>query len=672
LIEQKEATMNGDIDAPIDFRNDLHRPRDVLPRELTFIKRFLENGEVDNSKTQFGRTIQYIVKYVEDFPDRSSGVEYVKKKTFELIKLLTEIAKFDVNDDQCLFLHQACRLNFHELTLYLLQQGANVDCSHEGVTPLRKAFQHKAYGMMELLIRFGAFDHSFLERGQCKTILSEAIQREDIHAITILLQYDATDVNAKLHGGRTALMNACQCLSGRTGREIISLLLTYKADADIKDESSKTALMHACMRYRTDPLLIDLLLANVADIDHVDFQGKHALIYAMCFPSGTSSAVILNNQYIRRVIDAAVASGKTSLMYACESGDVSLVEQILEAAVTLNHRLQINTKDWVGKTALCYAFEHSTRGTFLKLLHEYSQVTGEPLDVQCVDNQFKNLLDTAVINNDLETVKLLLSEFGVQDIMQLTQKSTALMHACQNGNVEIVNLLLDMPLVDVNAITFDGKTALLYAFTSKHPSEEIIKQLFLHGAIIDLLSQHLMEDEKNCWIFVCNKRFFSVLTLLWDKTIGHSDCRPQPAILQKIQVVVWEYLTQYAWGCEYCRVLAMAYDLLMLNKYECIPSFVSHESRILIEMMRREKHRDCLLDNDQAIAYSVAIHQIEERVEFRSLGESPTAKRFKYHDYRFKPMVITPPPIVFVKVYYQDMLMVDRCYFTGTNSMQVN
>jgi hypothetical protein len=285
-----------------------------------------------------------------------------------------------------------------------------------------------------------------------------------------------------------------------------------------------------------------------------------------------------------------------------------------------------------------------------------------------------------VIHNDLATLKLLLLAFSIQDKMQFEKRPTALMYACQNGNVEIFNLLLDMQWIDVNATTFDGMTALSYAFTAKHPSMIIVEKLILHGAVADLGNQHLIEDEKNCWYFLCKNRFFSVLMLLWNKLMATSpsNFRPSSSLLQRLRDASWEYLTQYSWernGMEYCQFLAMAFDLLMLNKYDGAPKVVTDEGRALVEIMKREKSRDSLFDNEQAIAYSVAIRQIAGDIELQSYEDSATsspAKRFKSHDHRFKPMTITPSPIVIIKVYYQDFIVLEKCYFTGTNSMQVS
>jgi Na+-transporting NADH:ubiquinone oxidoreductase subunit NqrA len=92
-------------------------------------------------------------------------------------------------------------------------------------------------------------------------------------------------------------------------------------------------------------------------------------------------------------------------------------------------------------------------------------------------------------------------------------------------------------------------------------------------------------------------------------------------------------------------------------------------------MIQKEKDRNCFFDNEQAKAYSNAMQQIARDIKFQSYDDnkiSKPEKRFKSHVHFLQPIIITPPPIVFVKVYYQDLLVVDQYYFTGTNSIQAS
>jgi ankyrin repeat protein len=668
---------------PIDeFGHHEDDPRDILKPELALIKIFLERGEIDRCKTQLCRVIKYTVRYLHPFSLRKPDayVEYVKGTVFELMKQLIENEGFDINDEECLFLSEACNMTHFDLVLYLLNQGANVEHGYEDPrqAPLRKAWTNKDYRVMELLVHYGAFDKAVL-----LDAFDEGYSNGDLQAITALLRNaDATLINIKFNDGKTPLIKACLSQGGSTRRKIVSFLLNQNPDVNIKDNHSLSAFDYVCLQVEPDPLLIELLLVAGSEIDYSDTNKvKKAFMYVMRFPTIRMISFVWKHVNAKEILlDNVDINGKTTLMYACHTGDVDIVKQIFDAALRWDCRLDLNAKDTLNRTALWYACSSNRGVRVVNALYECGQAIGVSVDIHCLDRHGQTPLLTAVNHNDIETVKLLF-ELGAQDLMH-ERKSTALMCACQNGNGDMVKLLLTMETSDIHATTSDGMNAMLYALSSKNPSVSIVQELIDYGAILHFPNQSTVENEQNCWYSLCKNHSFSVLLLLWSKAREQPNLRLVQRDIKRIINTVWIYLTQHVWepqtnnNMEFCEFLAMAYDLLMRNKYDDAPNMSTRAGRTLIEMMRREINRNYFFELEHAKAYYDAIKHIADDIEFQicefGYGQSSSPlKQIKANDQSSQAIVITPPPIVLVKVYYQELIIEDEYCFTGTNSIQV-
>ena len=88
----------------------------------------------------------------------------------------------------------------------------------------------------------------------------------------------------------------------------------------------------------------------------------------------------------------------------------------------------------------------------------------------------------AVRRNDLQALKDLLAS-NQAAVYEVDNKDyTALHWAARNGNLDLVNVLLDSS-ADVDAVQFSKRTPLMYA--AMHGSVEISRALLKHGATVD-------------------------------------------------------------------------------------------------------------------------------------------------------------------------------------------
>ena len=108
------------------------------------------------------------------------------------------------------------------------------------------------------------------------------------------------------------------------------------------------------------------------------------------------------------------------------------------------------------------------------------------IEEESVDPDYKDEGTTPIMiaarQGDVAIVEYFLSLTGKVDInAQNSQGMTSLMIACSEGFVEVVNTLLENPLIDVNAADKDGFTALLIACSRGH--EDIVSLLLGHEDI---------------------------------------------------------------------------------------------------------------------------------------------------------------------------------------------
>lgn len=127
-------------------------------------------------------------------------------------------------------LRQASRINDFDKVKELIINGADVNTSYIGFTPLRWA---SMYGHKESI--------ALLRENEARDDLHSAAARGDVEAMEELLVTGNADINAVNRGGETAVMWA----SYRGHDAIIKMLAKAKANVNGRDQHGFTALMEA-------------------------------------------------------------------------------------------------------------------------------------------------------------------------------------------------------------------------------------------------------------------------------------------------------------------------------------------------------------------------------------------------------------------------------------------
>lgn len=144
------------------------------------------------------------------------------------------------------------------------------------------------------------------------------------------------------------------------------------------------------------------------------------------------------------------ASGFTALMHACEWGDLGIVQGLVT-----NGGADVNAKETGGFTALMYGVEHLDVVRFL-----LEKTDTDELGMR--DDNDATVLMHACESGNLDVVQYLVANGGADVKAKDNFGRTALMDAAENGHVDVVEYLVDVG-ADPREKDDDGYTALMHA-----------------------------------------------------------------------------------------------------------------------------------------------------------------------------------------------------------------
>jgi len=228
-----------------------------------------------------------------------------------------------------------------EASRLLLQHKAEIDGKdNKGRTPLDWALSNNNIGALHLLLEYDAsVNHHESEFGSTPLIL--AVQNGRFEASRLLLQHDAK-VNGKDNKGRTALDWALS----KSDVGAIHLLLEYGANVNHHEsEFGLTPLILAVLNGRVETLR--LLLQHNAEVDGKDNKGRTALYRALS--NNNVGAIRLLLEYGAIVNQHESEFGSTPLIQAVQTGHVDIVRLLLQ------HNADVEAADLEGDRALHWA-----------------------------------------------------------------------------------------------------------------------------------------------------------------------------------------------------------------------------------------------------------------------------------------------------------------------------
>lgn len=366
------------------------------------------------------------------------------------------------------------------------------------------------------------------------TKLREAVMKRNTQELLIFLTlYDTSKViDVMDENGFTALIHA----SVRGHRDIVAYLLANNADVDMATTKGSTALIEASRCGHLE--IVDMLLASGADVNKANMHGWTALVCASMHYHEEIVSLLLDKA---ADANAVTKAGCSALLVASEKGSIDIVASLLAHRANVNHAAEngenalilasknkhdlivelllmhgadVNCCDDLGMTALMHAAKYgdlsstglileATRGEqrFVALIyakaHGHTLIEQFLLSVGPVTEYEKTASLLHATSQKHTEVVLALLRSGEVNVNSANQYGyTALIVACQGGNLDMVLLLLEHG-ADVNCLTYENRTALMYAsggqvhgnlsYERRTECISIVEALLAHGALVNII-----------------------------------------------------------------------------------------------------------------------------------------------------------------------------------------
>ena len=352
----------------------------------------------------------------------------------ELAMKILLVDGIDINErcdeDNHTALHLAVCHHSESMVKFLLDNGADTETSNEEWTPLTLSVHRGELGISKLLLEHGAQPNRHCPDG--RTPLSNAADKWNASILSLLLSYGAeADMRDKDSHGRTPLISAAASLDFDNSNSI-KLLLDNGADVNGRDAYGQTPLFHAasygCLAN------VEVLLARGAKIGIKDKKRRSVLNWALKENPELDGRVVELLLETGASIFRRDAKGRTPLMIAIISGNRDGVESLMKNGA---HR-KINKKDRMGRTALLYAAK-GLRFDFVQLLIDHGAE---------IDSQDKDGLSTLMFVAGFEgIVSLVIAEnllrYGPKVDLQDRNGRSALWYACLYHNEYVLLTLLE-------------------------------------------------------------------------------------------------------------------------------------------------------------------------------------------------------------------------------------
>ena len=368
----------------------------------------------------------------------------------------------------------ATELGHFEVVKELVAQGANVNATRrsDGSNALMIAVIHEQTEIVRYLVMSGGADPT-AHRRDGETPMSLAVRLGLTGSVRALLDLGeggaAKDEEpALLIAARTCSDNVISFLLGLPSAAAHNLAMVRRAS------DGATALIVAAEAGCVESVRL-LLMAEESAADDVNIVGKTALIAAAY--SGQTQVITLLAESGAN-LNAAQSNGATALFVAAEHGYADAVRFLLQRGADPARPLL------TGMTPLMAA---AAKG-LVSVVDVLLTVSAEEIGVSETLAGGETALYLAVVNDQVEVVRRLVTNGGAAVDSTMPDGSTPLFAAAHLGNVEVVRMLASLG-ADVNRCRHDKASPTYIA--AEHGHSQVIKSLALLGANINAPNKNL-------------------------------------------------------------------------------------------------------------------------------------------------------------------------------------
>lgn len=307
---------------------------------------------------------------------------------------------------------------------------------------------------------YSPYKHSIMKNQlEHESEILNLVLSNDLEKVETFLKNGANPNEIDRFGG-TLLHNALV----RGSKEMLLLLVKYKADPDIKNTAGESVI-HFVARMK-DIEAAKILIPLSKNIDQKTLSGYSSLYLSVNAGSKEITQLLLNKRADPNILDP---QGNTPLHISTNKKTTEISIELLKAGA--NPNLSNSKKEVPLISAANFGMT--------ELLKEMLNHGGDP---NLSHTYFQNPMCIAINGNNIDVVKILLDK-GANPNIEIKLNNSLLNLAVEKGNIEIVDILLRNG-AKIQKINDFGDEALLIAAKSGNVS--IVSRLLSAGAELNI------------------------------------------------------------------------------------------------------------------------------------------------------------------------------------------
>jgi len=364
----------------------------------------------------------------------------------------------------------ALKIGNNEIFGYLIDYGANFNMSIKSYIESSYYYNSMAFKM---ILNQNLLFHKF-SKGNSNNLLQEAIYRNDINVVKLLIKKESEDINYNMPFQNKYGFSFLILSYLLNHEEIFHYLVNYM-DINDSDNNDKTILHYAIIK--DDVETIKFLIDNQIDINKTDYC-ETPLNIAILSKSKKAYNILLNNENL--LINEVNMRSESTLMLLIKNHNysmeekLSMIKNLIQKGIDIDY---INKKN--GKSPLMYAIQERSLPMVKLLINHGANINY--INKKCMYDS----LFYAIFENDITIAEFILKNDVYIKRCSENNKRLILKYIITYKSIPWIKLLINTGL-DLN--DENNYSPLYYAIIRK--SLSIVKFLVENGANVNHTYQY--------------------------------------------------------------------------------------------------------------------------------------------------------------------------------------